>query len=599
MCRYLLFVIAFLYSAAAFAKNDTIRLQQYKEQFWKYQSSDLSVASSYADSLFELSELIGDKQSLSEAYGCKVIVHIQRADYTKATACLKKQKSLNLELDDKLSNATFNNRMGTIHYYQTSLDSALFYWKTALKDYQIYKDDKSAVKMRNNIGVVHFDRGDFEEAYNYYKENQDFYEKNGVKSVALVNCYNNIGLVFKKLNNHEKAKEYYQKSLALVELKGYEKKKQLVFLNLANVYKIDEDYETAIAYYEQSLEISKKNGMPIGVLLSSLGECYFHLNQYVKAETYYDEAYDHLSLTKNKSFMSSYYSRMSVLYAETRRLKKAFEYRLKGLAVDRLLGDKEKLLEHFLALSEIAHELQKFQLSKRYSDTVMFFKDSMYVQMLDNKVYEIESKYEVARKEQEIELLKKESDLASSQTRNIVLLFVLGVLILIGVLVSLYYRNNLLRKNKMIADLESKSRGEKLQYSTLMVSKRNEDLEKLLSKLRTIRQKPTEKDLSTLIKEMEQDKLLERNWDEYLLSFNELHPLFYENLKSRGVKLTPSEKRLSALILQGLTISQIANVLNIGVRSVEVSRSRLRKKLSLSTTDSLEGCLRSLSSKLF
>jgi tetratricopeptide (TPR) repeat protein len=279
------FFLLIFFCVAVQAYSDTTKLMMYKELFWKHQSSDLSVASSYADSLFELSELIGDKQSLSEAYGCKVIVHIQRADYTEATACLKKQKSLNLELDDELSNATFNNRMGTIHYYQTSLDSALFYWKRALKDYQIYKDDKSAVKMRNNIGVVHFDKGDFEQAYGYYKENQDFYEKNGVKSVALVNCYNNIGLVFKKLNNHEKAKEYYQKSLALVEQKGYEKKKQLVFFNLANIHKIDEDYEKAIDYYEQSLEISKKNGMPIGVLLSSLGECYFHLNQYVKAET--------------------------------------------------------------------------------------------------------------------------------------------------------------------------------------------------------------------------------------------------------------------------------------------------------------------------
>lgn len=593
------FFLLTLIPGILFGESDTTKLRKYKEQFWKYQSSDLSVASVYADSLFFLSEELKNKRGLSEAYGCKVIINIQQSQYDEAILHLKKQKGLNLELDDKLVNAIYNNRMGTIHYYQTDLDSAVLYWKRALEDYKREKEDKSVIKMRNNIGVVHFDRGDFEAAYSYYKDNQDFYEQNGEESVALVNCYNNIGLVFKKLNNHEKAIEYYQKSLTLVERKGYEKKKQLVYLNLANIYKIDEDYARAIAYYEQSIEIAEKNGMPIGVLLSSLGECYFHLKNYKKSEVYYNEAFKHLSASKSKSFMSSYYARLSVLYVETSRLEKAYDYRVKGLAVDRLLGDKEKLLEHYLALSEISYRLNDLSTAKKYSDTVMFYKDSIYAQMLDNKIYEIESKYEITRKEQEINLLKKESDLANSRLRIMILLSLIGVIVLIGVVVSLYYHNNMLRKNKMIADLESKRRGDKLQYSTLMISKRNEDVENVLSKLRDIRKKPTEGEVLTLIKEIEQAKVLEKNWDEYLSSFNELHPLFYKNLDEKGVKLTPSEKRLSALILQGLTISQIANVLNIGARSVEVSRSRLRKKLSLAPTDSLEEFLNFLSSNMF
>jgi ligand-binding sensor domain-containing protein/DNA-binding CsgD family transcriptional regulator len=63
--------------------------------------------------------------------------------------------------------------------------------------------------------------------------------------------------------------------------------------------------------------------------------------------------------------------------------------------------------------------------------------------------------------------------------------------------------------------------------------------------------------------------------------FDEVHQVFFEQLKQRFPQLSPREMRLSAFIRMNLTSKEIAALLNITDRGVEISRYRLRKKLEL------------------
>ncbi|MGC9345044.1 MAG: helix-turn-helix transcriptional regulator, partial [Bacteroidales bacterium] len=63
--------------------------------------------------------------------------------------------------------------------------------------------------------------------------------------------------------------------------------------------------------------------------------------------------------------------------------------------------------------------------------------------------------------------------------------------------------------------------------------------------------------------------------------FEEVHEEFFKRLKEKHPNLTPRDLNLCAYIKMNLSNKEIASLLNISTRGVEISRYRLRKKLDL------------------
>jgi len=73
----------------------------------------------------------------------------------------------------------------------------------------------------------------------------------------------------------------------------------------------------------------------------------------------------------------------------------------------------------------------------------------------------------------------------------------------------------------------------------------------------------------------------ENDWKIFSSHFDEAHSNFLKKIKSDHSLLTPSDLQLCAFLKMNLTSKEIAALLNISLRSVEVKRYRLRKKLDL------------------
>lgn len=79
----------------------------------------------------------------------------------------------------------------------------------------------------------------------------------------------------------------------------------------------------------------------------------------------------------------------------------------------------------------------------------------------------------------------------------------------------------------------------------------------------------------------------ERDWDIFEESFNEAHEDFFKKLKSDFPNLTPNDLKLCAYLRLHMASKDIASLLNISTRGVEVRRYRLRKKFGLPTEKNL------------
>jgi DNA-binding CsgD family transcriptional regulator len=77
------------------------------------------------------------------------------------------------------------------------------------------------------------------------------------------------------------------------------------------------------------------------------------------------------------------------------------------------------------------------------------------------------------------------------------------------------------------------------------------------------------------------DERLEDDWDSFAQNFDAVHNEFLSRLKAKHPNLSPSDLKLCAYLKLNLTTKEIAPLLNISVRGVEISRYRLRKKLDL------------------
>ena len=135
---------------------------------------------------------------------------------------------------------------------------------------------------------------------------------------------------------------------------------------------------------------------------------------------------------------------------------------------------------------------------------------------------------------------------------------------------------------KLQQDIESKSR--ELAISTMSLIKKNEFLNTIKSELNS---KDASTDISSVIKIIDKNINNTDDWKFFQEAFNNADKDFLKKLKTMHNALTPNDLKLCAYLRLNLSSKEIAPLLNISPRSVEVKRYRLRKKMNLPHETSL------------
>jgi len=131
-------------------------------------------------------------------------------------------------------------------------------------------------------------------------------------------------------------------------------------------------------------------------------------------------------------------------------------------------------------------------------------------------------------------------------------------------------------------DIESKNR--ELAISTLSLIKKNEFLNSIKFELK---EKNDSKSLNPIINIIDKNLNNTDDWKFFEEAFNNADKDFLKKIKSKHPDLTPNDLRLCAYLRLNLSSKEIAPLLNISPRSVEVKRYRLRKKMELDHDDGL------------
>jgi DNA-binding CsgD family transcriptional regulator len=140
-----------------------------------------------------------------------------------------------------------------------------------------------------------------------------------------------------------------------------------------------------------------------------------------------------------------------------------------------------------------------------------------------------------------------------------------------------------LKNEKLEAELQLKNK--ELATTSINLVQRGEVLHKIKDEVLRMKKTGTEhehneEDFKKLIRMLEPEKV-KHDWEQFALHFNHVHDEFLVALKREYPTLTPNEIKLCAYLRLNISSKEIAHIMNINVKSVELGRYRLRKKLQL------------------
>ena len=142
-----------------------------------------------------------------------------------------------------------------------------------------------------------------------------------------------------------------------------------------------------------------------------------------------------------------------------------------------------------------------------------------------------------------------------------------------------------LKNEKLEAEIQHKNT--ELASVAMHLVQKGEMLAKIKEQMEHLKKNPgntkDSDDLKKIIRVLSDEDKIDKQWEQFTKHFDNVHSDFFSTLKSKYPSLSPNELKLSAYLRMNLSTKEMAQLLNISVRGVEISRYRLRKKLEIST----------------
>lgn len=167
------------------------------------------------------------------------------------------------------------------------------------------------------------------------------------------------------------------------------------------------------------------------------------------------------------------------------------------------------------------------------------------------------------------------------------------------------------RQKAEIEAVENRLATERLEFAQSQVSAKNAELASVtmnlvqkaqlvqtvqtsLRKIRPELPQNQQKEIDQLLKIIQDGGRLDDAWEQFTQQFDQVHIDFHQRLTERFPDLTKNDIKLCSYLRMGLSTKEIASLMFVTVRAVEVSRSRLRKRLDLLADTKLTSFIQNL-----
>ena len=344
--------------------------------------------------------------------------------------------------------STIYNLIGMCYGLTNNLDAAIESFEKSLENDKLIPDSVGIGTSLYNIGLAYYFQGKYDKAIDYYVKSANVRQQ-----ISDINDYvtslTSIGEVFRIKKEYANAQIYYNEALKNKEHIKSKGTLAYIYSELALVNKNREKYQVAKAYIDTAMsycnEIGYKRG--IATLQSYSAGIEKNLGNRKKAvEIYFETVERYKEIGFEIGIVQSNIA-IAELYIDSQRFSESLS----------LITDVEEMAENNNLLDEQAQiSFLKYKIFKAIGNKNQAFtaiekyieqKDSLFDIGKEEKIREVETKYQTEQKEQQIELLNRENSLKETKLKSQkILLGASVVLILLTLSLSLLiYRQKRLK----------------------------------------------------------------------------------------------------------------------------------------------------------
>jgi AraC-like DNA-binding protein/Tfp pilus assembly protein PilF len=286
-------------------------------------------------------------------------------------------------------------------------------------------------------------------AYNSLRENEAISNTRGIarsyQALGRINVYSK-GDFEKSVSLYMKALEYFEKANSKIDI-GF------TYNSLGGVYIEEKKYDQALSYYLKALDMQKEFGNPRGLAqaYSNLAQVYKDMKRYAEAMRYFELA---LPLDQERAdhyHLATVYAGLGELYTQTADYTRAESYFFRSLDEAKTIGNKPVIEQIYTLMARLEHARNRFSAKADYLELRAQYRDSIYNEQRTKQMAELETRFEVEKKNQEIALLERDQEIKLLWI-NILIASVFLVLILsTAIYFHQRYRE---RKDRQILNLE-------------------------------------------------------------------------------------------------------------------------------------------------
>ena len=389
--------------------------------------------------------------------------------------------------------------LGVSEMYRRNNPAAESYLRQSILLSEMMQDAKTRAWDYLYLGWILFLKNDYPDAEAAYNKADYYFEKSGEEEGKGRNCAYKSTL-YAAMGEYGKGFEYCRSSLQIRRKMNDHVCILFSYNNLGNLYKAAGDYETALAYYSQSLSYAKEHKIywdendvlgSVYTKLNNFDSSFYFLRQasvdhpkdpIIKlslSETYlanadYDSALKiSLVLIQNFGKSDDRFHLMTAFldagkaYIEKNNAALALKYTSEGLTLAQRAGAKQSMIEGYQLLSRIYNHLGKADSAYLYIGKYAMLKDSLLTKKFLSRLNNYADIAENERKQAQEALLDKDIKIKNQQLKqksliNVILTVSILSIALLGLII---FRNILLRRKN--EKLQSNRKQGELQQQSL------------------------------------------------------------------------------------------------------------------------------------
>jgi tetratricopeptide (TPR) repeat protein len=538
-------------------------------------------------------------------------------DFEKALLFLQEALVLSTELNYKRGIACSMLWQGRAYYYKDKYDLAYEYLEKARLILEETAYIKGLAQYHFAIGAIHNINGNDLSAIRDFQEVVRLSEMSGDKQQMAIG-YHSLGSLHLQRSETDLAIRYFQEALALNREAGHQLGELTNLKGIGMVYESLEMNDSALFYFEGVMEIMSAMGEPRGIASMQLiiGKLLLKTGHYREAREMFETSMSIFSsLNDDTGICLNMYKLAEALhylgYGE-----KALENSHAALAIARRINNPSLVRNIYASMASLMAGNGNYREAYDYNIRGARLKDSLAAANREKVIRELELKFQVSEKDNEIKLWKSRNEI---QTKNnlILTISIMAMAAILLLLLFLYrMKTNAMKRRRKIYEQENtihcqqselKDKEQQLLEKQLEVKNRelaskalemlrmNETIGDIIEKLESFsRKKNVSEELYNEVNGIVaglEAQLRDNSWNEFEKIFKNIHSDFFQRLLIRCPDLTPAEIKVAAFLKLNLSTKEIAAVTYKSEAGIKSTRYRLRKKLGLQSDDSLVPCL--------